>query len=163
MFTIFMPLRVMLATLFLCILTGAKAQTSIPTDTVILLQRGNCEDECEIYRVMVFANGDVIWHGRGRVRTMGVALGHIEKEKVRAIIKSFESVDYFKLENIYGYMGKGCPKTTDGQALVVTSLSVGGVSKTIMHYLGCAGEVSEKLKALEDNIDRIANTEHWIQ
>ena len=60
----------------LCVPAFAGPSLPIPDDTLISMQRGNCEVmECPVYRVVVFANGDVVWQGRGRVSKLGVALG----------------------------------------------------------------------------------------
>src|ERR1700712_4452103 len=91
--------------------TSATAQSPIPipNDTVIVMQRGNCEVmACPIYRVLIFADGDVIWQGHGRVAKLGLAPGRIERDRIRALIQEFEAIDYFHLENIYGFRGGGC-------------------------------------------------------
>jgi Domain of unknown function (DUF6438) len=145
-----------------CLPTIAAAQQPIPDDLVISLQRGNCEGGCPVYRVLIFANGDVIWQGRGRVAKPGVALSAVERDQIRALIRDFESIDYFHLDDIYGFRGNGCRSTTLGMPMAITSLSMGGVSKTLSHHDGCVGEVSDKLMALENNIDKVVNTARWI-
>lgn len=145
-----------------CSQTAAAPENPIPGDTVITLQRGNCEQGCPIYRVVIFANGDLIWDGRGRVRKIGVALSQIKPEQVEALVESFKSVDYFNLENIYDYHGKGCGSVLPAMPIIITSLSTGGLSKSVMHHRGCVGEVSDKLTAIEDQIDRVANTARWV-
>ena len=46
--------------------------------------------------------------------------------------------------------------------MVITSLSMGGVSRILSHFNGCAGEIPDNLTALENNIDKVANTARWI-
>jgi uncharacterized protein DUF6438 len=141
----------------------AQSPITIPDDTVITLQRGNCEVmECPIYRVMIFADGDVIWQGRGRVARLGVALSRIDGDRIRALLQDFASIDYFHLDNIYGFNGSGCRSMEPYTPTVITSLSMGGLSKILSHHEGCVGEVSQKLKALENSIDRAADTARWI-
>jgi hypothetical protein len=144
------------------VLATEAAQDPIPDDTVISLQRGNCEGGCPVYRVMIFANGDVIWQGRGRVSTIGVVLSRIERDHVRALIQQFQAIDYFHLDNIYGYRGTGCRSSAPDMPMVVTSLSSGGLSKIVSHHDGCVGDMSEKLTALENSIDKAVNTARWI-
>lgn len=146
----------------LCVPALAAPQDPIPDDLMISLQRGNCEGGCPVYRVLIFANGDVIWHGRYRVAKVGVVLSQIERDQVRALIQDFEAIDYFHLDNVYGYRGPGCGSSAPDMPTVVTSLSMGGLSKTLSHHDGCVGDVSEKLTALENNIDRTVNTARWI-
>ena len=146
-----------------CLPAIATAQQPIPDDLVISLQRGNCEGGCPVYRVLIFANGDVIWQGRGRVARPGVALSALERDQIRALLQDFEAIDYFHLENIYGFHGTGCRSTTTpGASMAITSLSMGGVSRILSHYAGCAGEIPDRLTALENNIDKVANTARWI-
>jgi uncharacterized protein DUF6438 len=141
----------------------AQSPITIPDDTVITLQRGNCEVmECPIYRVMIFADGDVIWQGRGRVARLGVVLSRIERDRIRALLQDFASIDYLHLDNIYGFNGSGCRSMEPYTPTVITSLSMGGLSKILSHHEGCVGEVSEKLKALENSIDKAADTARWI-
>lgn len=141
---------------------AAASQDRIPDGTLIALQRGNCEGGCPVYRVLIFANGDVIWQGRGRVAQLGLAMNRIEGDRIRALIREFESIDYFDLQNIYGFRGSGCRSSLPDKPMVVTSLSMGGLSKTLSHHDGCVGEVSDKLTALETDIDIAADTARWI-
>jgi Domain of unknown function (DUF6438) len=148
-----------------CLPAIAPAQSvmAIPDDTVVTLQRGNCEvTECPVYRVVIFADGDVIWQGRGRVAKRGVVLSRIERDRIRALLQDFAAIDYFHLDDIYGFNGSGCRSMAPYTPTVITSLSMGGLSKILSHHDGCVGEVSEKLKALENSIDKAANTARWI-
>ncbi len=145
-----------------CLPAISTAQQPIPDDLVISLQRGNCEGGCPVYRVLIFANGDVIWQGRGRVARPGVALSAVEPDQIRALIRDFESIDYFHLDDIYGFRGKGCRSTTPGMPMAITSLSMGGASRTLSHFNGCVGEMPDRLTALENTIDKVVNTARWI-
>jgi hypothetical protein len=141
----------------------AQSPVTIPDDTVITLQRGNCEVmECPVYRVVIFADGDVIWQGHARVARRGVIQSRIERDQIRALIQEFEAIDYFHLENIYGFRGSGCQSMAPYTPMVISSISMGGISKTLSHHTGCVGEVSQKLTALENSIDKAANTARWI-
>jgi len=140
---------------------GMSAQ-GIPDDTMITLQRGNCESGCPEYRIVIFANGDVIWQGLSRVARTGLVASRIERNAVRKLLAEFEALDYFRLRNVYGFRGSGCPPTDVGKSMVTTSLSSGGRSQTISHYSGCAGGVGDKLTALEHSIDETAVTRRWI-
>ena len=58
----------------LCWPAMTAAQNPIPDDLVITLQRGNCGGSCPVStEVVIFANGDVIWQGRGQSRHAGSA------------------------------------------------------------------------------------------
>lgn len=156
-------LSVVLGLLAAPALTAAQPAIAIPDDTVFTLQRGGCEVmECPVYRVMIFADGDVVWQGHARVAKRGVAEARIERDQIRALIQEFQSADYFRIENIYGFRGDGCASMTPFTPMVLISLSMGGLSKTLSHHDGCVGEISQKLTALENSIDRISVTGRWI-
>jgi hypothetical protein len=146
----------------LCAPAVAAPPLPIPDDLVIAMQRGNCEGGCPVYRIVIFANGDVIWQGRARVARLGVVLSTIERDQIRTLLEGFESADYLHLENIYGFRGNGCSSQKPDTPMVITSLSMGGLAKTLSHHDGCVGEVSEKLAALEDSIDNAVNAGRWI-
>jgi hypothetical protein len=142
---------------------GAEEIVRIPDDTTIVMERGNCEGGCPVYRVVIFADGDVLWQGRGRVAKLGPAQGVIEWKSVRALLQQFQDLGFSGLENVYGFRGAGCKSMKPDMPTVVLSLVSGGAAKTISHHDGCVGEVSEKLGALEDAIDRAAHTNRWIE
>lgn len=135
---------------------------TIPDDTIIILQRGNCEGGCPVYRVIIFSDGDVIWHGQDHVAKTGLILSHIEPNQIRALLADFEAMDYFNLQHIYGYGGKGCPRADIGKVMTRTTLVTGGRSQTVPHYAGCSGTVSDQLSAIEMKIDQTLNTTRWI-
>jgi hypothetical protein len=142
-----------------------STKRSIPPDTVISLQRerGNCEmSGCPVYRILIFGDGDVIWHGRSQVASPRLLLSHIEPDQIRALIQDFESIDFSHLENIYGFRGSGCRSSAPDKSTTFISLTMGGLSKTLWHHDGCAGEISEKLTTLENRIDQVVNTARWI-
>lgn len=155
-------MRLIILTGLVCWLASGSPQYPIPEDTAITMQRGNCEGGCPVYRVVIFANGDVIWQGSGRVSKLGVVLSRIEPEQLRALIDGFQSIDYFHLENIYGYRGGGCRSSKPDMPMVITSFAMGGLSKTVTHHDGCVGDVSDKLTAIENSIDKTVNTARWI-
>lgn len=146
--------------------TVVPVRRPIPPDTVISLQRerGNCDvGDCPVYRVLIFADGDVIWQGRSRVARPGLLLSHVEPDRIRALMQDFESIDFFRLENIYGFRGSGCRSSQPDRSTVFISLTTGGRSKVLWHHDGCVGEVSAKLTTLENSIDRAVNAVRWIK
>jgi hypothetical protein len=159
---LFRSLRLAALGALLCLPAFAAPAYPIPDDAVISLQRGNCEGGCPVYRVLIFANGDAIWHGRYRVAKVGVVLSQITPDQVRELIEDFQAVDYFHLDNSYGYRDAGCHPSAPGMSTMITSLAMGGQSKTLTHYEGCVGDVSDKLAALENHIDQTVNTARWI-
>jgi len=145
-----------------CLPVNAAQRYPIPNDIVISMQRGNCEGGCPVYRVVIFADGDVLWQGIGHVAKRGAMQSHIEPDAIRSLINDFVAIDYFHLENIYSFHGAGCQSTEPDMPTVITSLSLDGEARTLSHHDGCVGEISNKLKAIENKIDEAAKTAHWI-
>jgi Domain of unknown function (DUF6438) len=142
---------------------GVQPPYPVPDDTVIVLQRGNCEMGCPVYRVVIFADGDVIWEGRYRVRKTGLALSHIKPDQMREIIDQFTSIKYFDLQNIYNFRGQGCSDELPNTPTVTLLFSMNGHSKSLEHHRGCVADISKKLAAVEDTIDKITNTGQWVK
>jgi Domain of unknown function (DUF6438) len=141
---------------------GAIAQQPIPDDLAIIMERSNCEDGCPVYRIIIFGDGDVIWIGRNGVVRPGVVKSAIEPDGLRMLIQDFASLDFFGLDDIYGYHGRGCQKSQLGKAVVRLLFVMDGRSRSLWHHNGCAGEVSEKLTALQNKIDLAVGAEKWI-
>lgn len=144
------------------VLAAAGDRYPIPRDMLMLMQRGNCEGGCPVYRVAIFSNGDVVWQGTARVAKVGVLQSHLEPDQVRDLIDEFRSIDYLHLENIYDYRGKGCQSTKPDMPIVITYFAINGESRTLTHHDGCVGDVSDKLNVLESKIDTVVNTAPWI-
>jgi hypothetical protein len=138
-----------------CGLLAAEAKYPISDDTVVILQSGNCEMGCPVFRVMIFANGDVVYQGRHHVRNIGLKAGHIEPDQIREILDEAQRIDYFHLQNIYGLHGEGCERTLPDQPLVVTSIAMDGRARTLTHHRGCVSAVSQSLSSLEDHINKV--------
>jgi len=143
--------------------TSAMPQDVIPLDTFIVLQSGNCEMGCPVYRIVIFADGDVLFQGRFRVQKTGPALTHIAPDHLQQILDKFKQTDYTHIEDIYGLHGTGCTKTLHDEPIVILSLSTGGFSKTLTHHRGCDSDVSKKLSLLEDSIVKLSDTAQWAK
>jgi hypothetical protein len=143
--------------------TSAMPQDVIPLDTFIVLQSGKCEMGCPVYRIVIFADGDVLFQGRSRVRRTGAALTHIAPDQVQQILEKFKQTDYNHIEDIYGLHGSGCTKTLHDQPILILSLSTGGFSKTLTHHRGCVSDVSKNLTLLEDSIVKLSDTAQWAK
>jgi|ERR1700679_3747624 hypothetical protein len=143
--------------------TSAMPQDEIPLDTFIVLQSGKCEMGCPVYRIVIFADGDVLFQGRSRVRRTGAALTHIGPDQVQQILEKFKQTGYNHIDDIYGLHGSGCTKTLHDEPIVILSLSTGGVSKTLTHHRGCVSEVSKNLSLLEDSIVELSDTAQWAK
>ena len=142
----------------------AVKTNELPADTLIVLQRGACERRCAVYKVMIFADGSVLFDGRHYVRRPILAKASISLETVRQLLDEVVALRFFDLKARYGYDdATGCDSIKSDAPSAIVSISSGGASKTVMHYLGCVGADSERLKRFEEKIDEAVNTARWIK
>jgi hypothetical protein len=139
-------------------------EESAPPDTVITLQRGGCEKRCAVYKVIIFADGSLIYDGEYYVRKDGVVRDKIDVKAVNELINAFKAIDYFNLKDQYGYKNdEGCESMLEDAPIAITSIVIGGKGKCVIHHHRCVSPVAEQLTQLEDKIDKIARTVRWIK
>jgi hypothetical protein len=140
-----------------------KTRESAP-DTLITLQRGACEKRCAVYRLVIFADGTVIYEGQYFVRQTGLIKSSISPEVLAKLIGDLETGGFFQLESNYGY-GKtdGCDSIDTDGPLAILSVSNQGRSKTVLHHHRCVGPVPNRVTELEDKIDRAVGAVKWIK
>lgn len=142
---------------------AVKTNQSAP-DTLITLQRGACEQRCAVYRLMIFADGTVIYDGQYFVRRTGLIRSGISPEVLSKLLHDLETGGFFRLENNYGYGNTDRCKSIDpGEPMAILSVSNQGKSKTVLHNHGCVGPIPDRLTALEDKVDRAVGTVKWIK
>ena len=131
---------------------------------VITLERTACFGSCPMYKLEIFADGRVVYDGKDFVKRKGKAQGRISKAAVQQLVREFNRINYLRLDNEYISEGPNCPESWTDMPSAVTSLSWKGREKTIRHYHGCRGaRVLDQLTALENKIDRVANTKRWVK
>jgi hypothetical protein len=155
-----------------------RAQSSVPTDAQITLERltdafGNGADS----RLIIKSDGTVTFKrfanpsldvSDPRARESPLLQSRVQIETVAALVAEFERVKFFSLKDRYAENEDGCPGGvwTDGSAAQV-SITINGKSKTIFHYHGCLDEnhrsYPAELTALELKIDELVNTKQWLK
>ena len=131
---------------------------------MITLQRGGCERRCAVYKLILFADGTLIYDGQYYVRRSGLVLDKVDVATIKALIHDFEAIGYFGLRDQYGYKDEeGCTDVASDAPVAMTSIVTGGKSKGIIHHHRCRGVVPEQLTQLEDKIDKAANAIRWIK
>ncbi len=130
-----------------------------------------------VYKIVLFADGMVIYDGREYVKEAGIVRSTITQDQVNQLIKEFERTSYFSLRDRYEDVRDGCPTSASDSAWANTSIKVNGSFKAIMHYYGC--QYSEppsrdhvphirelvypkELVDLERKIDEVVNIKQWI-
>jgi hypothetical protein len=144
---------------------GQTVKGSEPSaDTLIVLQRGACEQRCAVYRLAIFADGSVIYQGRHFVRQSGLIKSVIPVEVLNNLINDFEAGGFFQLEDNYGYADKDhCQSMDSGEPTAILTFSNQGRSKTVVHNHGCVGRGTKQLTELEDKVDHAVGAVKWIK
>jgi hypothetical protein len=135
-----------------------------PPGTLIVLERGACEQRCAVYRVVIFSDGIVIYEGQHFVRRSGLVKGGISPQVLARLLNDLETGGFFHLEDNYGYGNKDhCTSLDSGEPTAILTASTHGRSKTVLHNHGCAGTDSKRLTELEDKVDQAVGTAKWIK
>ena len=133
-------------------------------DTLITLQRGACEKRCAVYRLVLFADGTVIYEGRYFVRRTGLVKSGISPEGLSKLVSDLGAGGFFQLETNYGYGNNDHCESTDGDGpTAILSVSNRGRSKTVLHNHRCVGPAAKRVTELEDMVDRAVGTAKWIK
>ena len=130
-----------------------------------------------MYKLEIQPDGKVIFEGTNYKKTKGRAERKLEKEKMNQLLTEIENSDYFSLDAAYGYRFKNCQITMSDDESVKIYINLNEKEKTITHDLGCLDMSVEevrkgnnwkdrifpqKLYKLENKIDEIVETKHWI-
>jgi hypothetical protein len=128
----------------------------IHEDFVIQLERTACFGKCPVYSLKIKGDGTVIYSGVQFVKMTGIQEAKISMEAINQLLMEFEKAGYFSLNDSYTKFGKSDMPSAN------TSISLGGQTKAIKHYLGDLS-APKQLTALEDKIDEIVNSAQWIK
>jgi hypothetical protein len=133
-------------------------------DTLITLQRGACEKRCAVYRLVIFADGTVIYEGQYFVRQTGLIKSSVSPEVLAKLIGDLETGGFFQLGGNYGYGNTGgCDSIDSDGPAAILSVSNKGRSKTVLHHHRCVGPVPNRVTELEDKVDRAVGAAKWIK
>lgn len=122
--------------------------------TVVSLRRTMCFGWCPSYSLKVFGSGRVEYVGKRFVCAYGPREGKADPREVSRLVKAMIAAGYF------GYSWREGNFATDNPT-AVTSLQHQGQSFEISHYYGDQG-APKWLRAMEDEIDRVAATAQWL-
>lgn len=152
------------ASLLLLALTVNGQDKITPGRDVITLERGACFGTCPIYKVSVTSDGRVTFEGFNYTKIKGKATGRIKAKDFKNLVKEFEQIKYFSLDDKYEPGEPNCGPAATDMPYVKSSIQLKGKTKSISHYQGCFGsEVVRALFALDRRIDEVARTAKWIK
>jgi len=136
--------------------TGKTSSLANQEELVITLERTACFGKCPVYSLMIKGDGTVIYAGVDFVRTRGIQETTVSMNAINQLVMEFEKADYFALNDSYTNFG------ISDMPSVNTSISIGGKTKAIKHYLGDRSAPNQ-LTELENKIDEIVNSAQWIK
>ncbi len=135
--------------------TPTPAATPPASDVRITLEREPCYGPCPVYDLSISGDGTVVYTGTGYVKTRGRQEVKITPVQVQELLAFFDKVQYTGLHAEYTNQW-----ITD-MPYALTSLTVGGQTHRVNHYLGDQS-APVKLGLLEEKIDEMVNTAQWI-
>lgn len=150
--------------LLLLALTVSAQEKARNRQDVITLERGACFGTCPIYKVSVTSDGRVTFEGLNYTKVKGKAKGRIKARDFQALVKEFERIKYFSLDDKYEPGEPNCGPAATDMPSVKSSIQLKGKTKSVAHYQGCLqSEVVRALFALDRRIDEVARTAKWIK
>jgi hypothetical protein len=136
--------------LLLSLIPKAEGSQKCEGDILITINRGACFGDCPVYSAQIYADGTVVYVGKLNVKTIGEQRYKISQDRIGALIKEFERIDYWSLKDIYETDEKGMSITD--QPTTTTSICLNGKTKRVVNYY----YAPRKLDELEDKIDSLA-------
>lgn len=132
-----------------------------PEDFQISLRRGRPErglDRNPRYLLMVFATGQVIFHGRHWVNTQERSDGRTARTLVADLYAHLLKLDWFARRA--GSASRACTQSEQGDLI---SVRANGRERTVIDREGCRDPFSEvELNELKRRLDLIAGVQAWI-
>jgi Domain of unknown function (DUF6438)/Ankyrin repeats (3 copies) len=126
----------------------------------VTLRRTACYGTCPVYAVTIHGSGLVEYLGKIHVDIPGAQTGRIPPEKLIDLLRDFECIHFFDLQDKYS---ESC---TD-QPTTIISILVDGKTKEVSNYFGgCEGAKSGPqvdLAKLAEQIDKVAGTGRWVK
>ncbi|HEY0724023.1 MAG TPA: DUF6438 domain-containing protein [Pyrinomonadaceae bacterium] len=137
--------------LLLCLIPRVEAQQkSCEGEPLITIDRSACFGDCPVYSAEIYADGTVVYVGKRFVKTEGTQRFKISEERIAALIKEFERIDYWSLQDRYETDENG--RSVTDQPTTTTSICLNGKKKQVVNYY----YAPRKLDELEEKIDSLA-------
>lgn len=155
--------------------TGKPAAQREPLRLRVKLERTGCLGTCPAYSVSIAGDGRVDWVGHANVAAVGRRQGRVTRAELEELVKRLDRARFFE-RNEYGALPAKQECTTVGNTTQCsfsasvsictdTSHAIISASRGLRTHTIDNDHCTERpeLDALEDYIDRIANTDAWIE
>ena len=138
---------------------AACETTSVPPaesgPVTIALERTPCFGFCPDYTVSIDGAGAVTYNGQRFVAVTGEQHGQVSPGDVQALLRAFDEVQFQSLRDEYR------AQVTDLPSAIVT-LTRNGHTKRVVDYAGTSVGMPAAVRDIEQQIDRVANTQQWV-
>jgi hypothetical protein len=145
-----------------------------PARLRVRLERTPCFGFCPTYTVVIHGDGRVDWAGRTNVHAIGHRRGRVSRDEIAELSRMLDRARFFE-RNEYGELPAQPECTTTGSTTSCsfgtsvsicsdTSHAIISVNRGMQTHTVDNDHCAEQpeLEAVEDFIDRIANTGAWI-
>ena len=135
--------------------THVVAPVIRPDSTILItLERSDCYGRCPSCKVTVGTNG-IVFEGRRFVVASGRHTDRADSDDVRKLAARFVAADFYSMEASY------FASATDFPAYQL-SIAIDGHTKTVTDYRGSWVGMPAVISDLQNEVDRFARTEQWI-
>jgi hypothetical protein len=135
------------------------AVTTVPADFEVTLERGPCFGSCPVYKLMVGADGQVVYEGIRFVEVEGTQIVMLGPGDVRDIAQAVVDATFFTLEDEYTVQATDLPS-------ILLTVTMDGNTKQVYHYgVGCGTDLDTapaQLCALEGMLEAIPMANGWV-
>jgi hypothetical protein len=155
--------------------TAAKRSKPEPLQLRVKLERTGCFGNCPSYSVVIDGSGRVDWIGHANVMVMARQQGRVSRFELDELSRRIDRARFFERDG-YGELPQqqecqtigrqtSCSFSTSVSICSDTSHAIVTVVRGIQRHKIDNAHCSDhpELDALEEYIDRIANTEAWIE
>jgi hypothetical protein len=139
---------------------GDGSSRSAASTPAITLERTACFGSCAVYTLSIHPTGEVLFEGRANVRKVGIASGRVSPERVERLLSELDRGGYFGFADRYTSPEPTCGRYATDLPSAITSVTLQGRTKRIVHDYGCGGAPGALL-VLERRIDEAVNSGQW--
>jgi hypothetical protein len=136
--------------------------STIPPDAhvTITLTRTMCYGPCPAYSVAIHSDGRVDYEGYNNTVVTGRRSGRISQSQFNQVLNSFLKIGFLQLNDTYSGSQYKNSSEAHGQT-IITAIAVNDDTKTVSRYVDDTC-VPPELHVVEDMIDAVADTQHWV-
>jgi hypothetical protein len=119
------------------------------------MTRTVCFGFCPAYTVSITGEGEVNYEGRSFVNVVGRQSATIPRADVARLVEQFDEIGFNSLRDEYRANVSDMPTFT-------VVIERDGGRKHVIDYGGLSAGMPESVRALQDEIDRVAGTARWV-